>query len=237
MLMKKLFLLLFVLCFLPAVSLPARADGDAQVFVLDGQKYPVSLLYAEEGGEEDSEPQTAGKTAYLDLDDEDAQSLISLSGRRFSWSSNGKTLMVFGKELQITAEGEGDIRFSDGGEKNVGGSLKMINGRHAMTADLFIYLLGFMAEAASPGEDLKLLHLICAPKVVNNSLGTRLIFDTDSKPNYTVEDTAPHRIVLRFKNSAWGEALKLHLNCVDLEAGLAKDNSSDLLLTDRKSVV
>lgn len=233
--MKKLFLLLFTLCLWSAFALPASSEESEQIFLLDGQSFPVGIIVGEESGETCPEGAEAEGIQYLDLNDEDAQDLISLSGKRFNWSSNGETLMVFGKNRQLTVDGAGKIRFSDGREKNVGGSMRTIGGRHAMTADLFIYLLDFMAEAAEPGEPLKLLHLIGAPKAVNNNLGARLIIDTDSKPVYTIENAEPHNLVLKFKNSAWGEALKLHLNCVDIESALAPDNSSDLLLTFKTS--
>lgn len=222
---------LFILCSFTIAQ--AQAANKDKVFWLDGISYSIpsrtlSIPDAANGGESEH--------LFLLMGSEDAERLVAKSGRRFSWSGSGSTLMVFSTSGQwIVSANSSEI---------IGPNKEIIKARGLMYADsgqrllepqLFIQLLDLVAtpQENAISASTNLAHKIYAPVLKNDTDGTKLTFNLDFRPHFKVINSDSESITLRFDNTVWGEEQKqVHLGHVTVQAEQETvDGKPNLLLT------
>lgn len=222
---------LFILCSFTIAQ--AQAANKDKVFWLDGISYSIpsrtlSIPDAANGGESEH--------LFLLMGSEDAERLVAKSGRRFSWSGSGSTLMVFSTSGQwIVSANSSEI---------IGPNKEIIKARGLMYADsgqrllepqLFIQLLDLVAtpQENAISASTNLAHKIYAPVLKNDTDGTKLTFNLDFRPHFKVINSDSESITLRFDNTVWGEERKqVHLGHVTVQAEQETvDGKPNLLLT------
>ncbi len=222
---------LFILCSFTIAQ--AQAANKDKVFGLDGISYSIpsrtlSIPDSANGGESEH--------LFLLMGSEDAERLVAKSGRRFSWSGSGSTLMVFSTSGQwIVSANSSEI---------IGPNKEIIKARGLMYADsgqrllepqLFIQLLDLVAtpQENAISASTNLAHKIYAPVLKNDTDGTKLTFNLDFRPHFKVINSDSESITLRFDNTVWGEEQKqVHLGHVTVQAEQETvDCKPNLLLT------
>ena len=222
---------LFILCSFTIAQ--AQAANKDKVFGLDGISYSIpsrtlSIPDSANGGESEH--------LFLLMGSEDAERLVAKSGRRFSWSGSGSTLMVFSTSGQwIVSANSSEI---------IGPNKEIIKARGLMYADsgqrllepqLFIQLLDLVAtpQENAISASTNLAHKIYAPVLKNDTDGTKLTFNLDFRPHFKVINSDSESITLRFDNTVWGEERKqVHLGHVTVQAEQETvDCKPNLLLT------
>lgn len=234
--MKKIYLLVFIVSlFLSCALIPAQAQNlnGNKVFELDGLSYSIPYLTL-------SLPETGAKAKeerlFLLMGNEEADRLIAKSGRRFSWSSSGSTLMVFSTNAQWTVSADNQEIIGPNKEViKARGLMHIDSGRRLLEPQLFMQLLD-LASATSEedrGPITNLAHKVYAPVLKNDADGTKLTLNFDFRPHFQVVKSDSQSVTVRFDNSVWGEKEnQLHLGHITVLAEQENDNGkSSLTLT------
>ncbi len=234
--MKKAHLLVFIVAIFLLCSFTiaqAQAANEDKVFWLDGTSYSIpsralSVPDAINGGESEH--------LFLLMGSEDAERLVAKSGRRFSWSGSGSTLMVFSTSGQwIVSANSPEIIGPNKETIKSSGLMYVDSGQRLLEPQLFIQLLDLVA---TPQENTitaptNLAHKVYAPVLKNDTDGTKLTLHLDFRPQFKVINSDSESITIRFDNTVWGEAQKqVHLGHVTVQAEQETvDGKSNLLLT------
>ena len=192
-------------------------------FILDGASYniPYVSVPVEANGVRDGEDAAESERLFLLVDSKAAQDLIRQSGRRFSWSTSGSTLMVFANNGEFThALGASDIVCSDHSSVPAQGVRLEHGGHHLMEPALFVQLLDFAVDdSGTDSLPLVLLHKVYAPALRHDAEGTKLVTYLSSLPAWSHEELKENSLKLQFKNAVWASSSdKLHLGHVNIKA-------------------
>lgn len=235
--MKKARLLVFIVSIFILCGFTIAQAQDAnrdKVFLLDGVRYSIpsrtlSVPDAAHGGE--------SERLFLVMGDEDAERLVAKSGRRFSWSGSGSTLMVFSTLGQWTVSAN-SLEIIGPNKKVVKASgLMHVDslGQRLLEPQLFIQLLDLVAipQEAAVSVPTNLAHKVYAPVLKNDADGTKLTFNLDFRPHFKVINSDSESIAVRFDNTVWGEAQKqVHLGHITVQAEQETvDGQPNLILT------
>lgn len=218
---KKCLLLLIICLFVFCGSAQAQKKIDNKIFKLDGVHYSVPCFSLSLVESESNEQQA--ERLFLIMGGEEANNLIAKSGRRFSWSGSGSTLMVFSSSGQWTVSADSREIIGPNKEKiKAQGIMHIDAGRRLIEPQLFVQLLDLdvCSEADnSSSSDILLAHKIYAPLLKNDADGTKLTLNLDFRPHFKVLNSSAEAITVRFDNAVWGETKKeVHLGHVTVQA-------------------
>lgn len=195
------------------LALGVRAQ-EVRIFNLDGQRYalPAREVKLESG------PQL-----MVEVESKEAQNLIAQSGRRFSWSASGETLIVFsGQRYWTYSLGDGSLRTSEGQTLEAAGGASLAEGKRFLSPALFLQLLDLepnlpASDLAESQGEVKLSHRVGAPQIEHTNQGQRLVWAIDSRPRWTSKIEG-NRLELEFENTRWSEATpNMHIGHLRLE--------------------